>query len=111
MRERVARALAEVEAEPEVWAPGRPRRWSGLHPRRPGEFQAGAGIGAATLINCFVQPAGDLISESQDGKPGIYTALREAAETMRRGGGVGYDFSSIQARGYGTHEAWPRGRP
>ena len=109
VRERVARALAEAEAEPEVWAPIFLEALErGFIPGGRVNSAAGAGIGAATLINCFVQPVGDSISESQDGKPGIYIALREAAETMRRGGGVGYDFSSIRPRGArvkGTHSS------
>jgi ribonucleoside-diphosphate reductase alpha chain len=98
---RVAWALAEAEA------PEQRSLWSerfeaalecGFIPA--GRIQSAAGTGlAATLINCFVQPVGDSITQVEEGHPGIYTALAEAAETMRRGGGVGYDFSRIRPRG------------
>lgn len=101
VNQRVARALAQVEA------PEQQKEWetkflqalqNGFLPA--GRIQSAAGTDlAATLINCFVQPVGDSIAHVEDGHPGIYTALTEAAETMRRGGGVGYDFSRIRPRG------------
>jgi ribonucleoside-diphosphate reductase alpha chain len=101
VRLRVARALAAVEppAQRAVWETrfvDAQRR--GFVPA--GRINSAAGTDlSATLINCFVQPVGDSIASVDDGHPGIYTALTEAAETMRRGGGVGYDFSRIRPKG------------
>ncbi|HWQ39624.1 MAG TPA: adenosylcobalamin-dependent ribonucleoside-diphosphate reductase [Burkholderiales bacterium] len=99
VRRRVARALAAVEKEPAKWEPVFFEALeNGFIPA--GRINSAAGTQlAATLINCFVQPVGDSVSETVDGKPGIYVALMEAAETMRRGGGVGYDFSAIRPHG------------
>ncbi|MBS0404641.1 MAG: adenosylcobalamin-dependent ribonucleoside-diphosphate reductase, partial [Proteobacteria bacterium] len=106
---RVARALASVE-KPELRAEWESRFLSNLHAGAigAGRIMSAAGTDIqATLINCFVQPVGDAIQgRDADGYPGIYEALREAAETMRRGGGVGYDFSRIRPKGAfvkGTH--------
>ncbi|CAG2157038.1 hypothetical protein LMG19282_05366 [Cupriavidus campinensis] len=101
VRARVARALAEVEPADrrEMWAAR--FLWAlenGFVPAGRINSAAGTGI-QATLINCFVQPVGDSVSEARDGKPSIYTAVAQAAETMRRGGGVGYDFSAIRPGG------------
>ena len=105
VRQRIARALALAEGE------DRRAQWEqrfleaqvqGFIPA--GRINSAAGTAlSATLINCFVQPVGDSITEVVDGRPGIYTALAEAAETMRRGGGVGYDFSSIRPQGAMVH--------
>jgi len=100
VRRRVARALAAVEA------PQQREQWEQafLDAQQNG-FILGGRINSAagtelkaTLINCFVQPVGDSISGDENGI-GIYVALNEAAETMRRGGGVGYDFSHIRPQG------------
>ncbi len=101
VRARVARALAAAES-PEQRAHWEARflaaQQRGFVPA--GRIASAAGTSlSATLINCFVQPVGDAIAVEEDGYPGIYTALTEAAETMRRGGGVGYDFSRIRPKG------------
>jgi len=101
VRRRVARALAAIETEDKRahWeAKFLEAQEKGFVPA--GRINSAAGTTlAATLINCFVQPVGDSVTEAVDGRPGIYTALAQAAETMRRGGGVGYDFSSIRPKG------------
>jgi ribonucleoside-diphosphate reductase alpha chain len=108
VRRRVARGLAQVEKpeQRELWE----KRFydamvDGFIPGGRVNSAAGTGI-AATLINCFVQPVGDAISGTKGNVPSIYLALNQAAETMRRGGGVGYDFSPIRPKGalvHGTH--------
>ena len=55
-----------------------------------------AAVGAArqvTPFNCFVSPT------IPDSMSGIMDVAKFAAETMRLGGGIGYDFSTIRPRG------------
>jgi ribonucleoside-diphosphate reductase alpha chain len=59
-----------------------------------GRIQVGAGTDRdVTLFNCFV------MGTIEDSIPGIFRALEEGAVTMQRGGGVGYDFSTIRPSG------------
>jgi len=100
--QRVAKGLASVE-KPERRAHFEQVFLANMHAGAigAGRIMSAAGTDIhATLINCFVQPVGDCIQGTdEDGFPGIYEALKQAAETMRRGGGVGYDFSHVRPRG------------
>jgi len=93
--QRVARALAAVEpTDHTAWE----QRF--LDVLRDFQFLPGgrilAGAGTArdvTLFNCFV------MGTIEDSIPGIFRALEEGAVTMQRGGGVGYDFSTLRPGG------------
>ncbi|MEO0762405.1 MAG: ribonucleotide reductase N-terminal alpha domain-containing protein, partial [Pseudomonadota bacterium] len=87
--DRVARALAAVEAEPALWEPRFRAALEGFRFLPAGRILAGAGTGrSVTLFNCFV------MGTVPDSLGGIFEMLREAALTMQQGGGIGYDFST-----------------
>ena len=100
---RVATAIANVEQTEEQRAYWAQRFFEMFENGAVGGGRIMASAGrklVATLINCFVQPIGDsMTGEDDNGRPGIMVALAEAAETMRRGGGVGYNFSAIRPKG------------
>ena len=91
---RVARALAETEADPERWEREFYNALDGFRFLPAGRILAGAGTGrSVTLFNCFVMGT---VPDSMDG---IFAMLKEAAVTMQQGGGIGYDFSTIRPKG------------
>lgn len=98
VRERIARALAEDDGnDAERFYDAQEKEGVVLG----GRIAAAAGTGLkATMINCFVQPIADWTRRpTPDARAGITDALAEAMETMRRGGGVGYDWSELRPRG------------
>ena len=59
-----------------------------------GRIIAGAGTKRdVTLFNCFV------MGTIPDSMEGIFESLKEAAITMQKGGGIGYDFSTLRPKG------------
>ena len=91
---RVARALAEVEAEPTDWEDRFYRALEDFRFLPAGRIIAGTGTGrTVTLFNCFV------MGTIPDSMAGIFEMLKEAALTMQQGGGIGYDFSTIRPKG------------
>lgn len=96
--DRVAAGLAVKEHAPEEWIPV--FREALDYTILGGRINAAAGLpGAnATWVNSFIQPLADSVFEAVDGIPGIMEAARQAAQTMRLGGGVGYDFSVIRPK-------------
>ncbi len=63
-----------------------------------GRIQASVGSTKGTTpYNCFV--SGTIGDSYVDGHDSIMARAREAAGTMRLGGGIGYDFSTLRPRG------------
>lgn len=63
-----------------------------------GRILAGAGTSKSVCLhNCFV--SGTIEDSFVDGRGSIMDRAKEAAATMRMGGGIGYDFSTIRPRG------------
>ncbi|MBK1674450.1 ribonucleoside-diphosphate reductase [Ectothiorhodospira shaposhnikovii] len=96
---RIARALADVEATPELR-----EKWYGkfLWALRQGAIPAGRIIAnagawehkpATSTINCTVSGT---IHDSMDD---ILQKLHEAGLTLKAGSGIGYDFSTLRPRG------------
>jgi ribonucleoside-diphosphate reductase alpha chain len=63
-----------------------------------GRIQSAAGsLRATTHYNCFV--SGTIEDSFTEGAGSIMARAAEAAKTMRMGGGIGYDFSTLRPRG------------
>ncbi|MDP7450052.1 MAG: adenosylcobalamin-dependent ribonucleoside-diphosphate reductase [Candidatus Latescibacteria bacterium] len=97
MWDRIARAMASVEEDPETWYD---RFFSLLIDFKfipGGRVMHGAGRDEAqrkpTLSNCYVIPI------REDSLEGIYSCLRESAMVYRTGGGVGTDLSILRPKG------------
>ncbi|MEL6452562.1 MAG: adenosylcobalamin-dependent ribonucleoside-diphosphate reductase [Pseudomonadota bacterium] len=91
---RIARDLAQVEADPETWEQTFYNALEDFKFLPAGRITAGAGTArSVTLFNCFV------MGTIPDNMGGIFEMLKEAALTMQQGGGIGYDFSTIRPKG------------
>jgi ribonucleoside-diphosphate reductase alpha chain len=96
--QRVAGALAEAEPDPAAWTGQFREALEDFRFLPAGRILAGAGTGRdVTLFNCFV------MGEIPDDMTGIFEHLKEAALTLQRGGGIGYDFSTLRPRGAPVH--------
>jgi ribonucleoside-diphosphate reductase alpha chain len=93
---RVANAVVEAEPEPAraAWTRRFHDLLSTMEFLPAGRILAGAGTDRkVTLFNCFV------MGHIEDDLGAIFENLKEAALTMQRGGGIGYDFSTLRPRG------------
>ena len=91
---RVARSLAAVEDDPDLWERNFFEALEDFKFLPAGRILSGAGSKRnVTLFNCFV------MGTVPDDMGGIFDSLKEAALTMQQGGGIGYDFSTLRPKG------------
>ena len=91
---RVARAIAAQERDPALWTTRFAALLDGFRFLPGGRILAAAGTPAdATLLNCFV------MGRLADAPLRLFRALGEGAHTLRLGGGVGWDFSTLAPQG------------
>jgi ribonucleoside-diphosphate reductase alpha chain len=103
MWDRIAREIASVEPDAERRAhwTGRFRWLMGDYRMIPGgRVMTGAGNPRhMTLANCYVLPS------PPDSIEGIFRTCHEMAETYKRGGGCGFDISTLRPNGTPTRNA------
>ncbi len=97
MWKRVAKALAQVEKTPKLKKEWEAKFFDAMTDFRfcpAGRFLTTAGTGTdTTMINCFVIPS------PEDTRKGIIKTLEQMTEISARGGGVGFNLSSLRPRG------------
>jgi len=92
---RVARTAASAEpSDQRAWEARFYSILDGFRFLPAGRILAGAGTNRqVTMFNCFVM---GLIKDDMES---IFDSLKEGALTMRAGGGIGYDFSTLRPHG------------
>jgi len=97
---RVARAVAQAEKpdDRQRWEQSFRDLMGDLSFIPAGRILAGAGTKRdVTLFNCFV------MGTVEDSISGIFEGLKEAAQTLQQGGGIGHDFSTLRPKGAPVH--------
>ena len=95
---RVALAVAAAETDAVLWGQRFFELLNGMGFIPAGRILAGAGTArGVTLFNCFVMGA------IEDSISGIFDNLKEAAQTLQQGGGIGHDFSTLRPKGALVH--------
>ncbi len=94
---RVSKALSQVEKTPELQREWEKKFYDAMLDSKfcpAGRFLVSAGTGTtATMINCYVIP------DPEDTRAGIIKTLEQVTELSARGGGVGFNLSSLRPRG------------